>query len=151
MVYTYLPFMVLPLYARLAKQDPALGEAAADLGASPWRVFLRVTLPLSLPGVAAGAALVFVPSAGEYVIPELLGGPGARLIGRVLWETFFNERDWPMAAALAWAMLVVLVLLPAGARGIVRAIVGWRRLERGLDFGPRCVGAAPESSRAGGR
>jgi putrescine transport system permease protein len=86
MVYTYLPFMVLPVYARLAKLDPALLEAAADLGASPFRAFLRVTLPLSLPGIAAGVALVFIPCVGEYVIPELLGGPGARAVGRVLSE-----------------------------------------------------------------
>ena len=103
MVYTYLPFMVLPIYARLAKQDATLLEAAADLGASPSRAFLRVTLPLSLPGIAAGVALVFVPSVGEYVIPELLGGPGAQLTGRVIWEEFFANRDWPMASALAWS------------------------------------------------
>ena len=90
MVYTYLPFMVLPIYARLAKLDAALLEAAADLGASPFRAFLRVTLPLSLPGIAAGVALVFIPCVGEYVIPELFGGPGARLIGRVMWEEFFR-------------------------------------------------------------
>jgi putrescine transport system permease protein len=111
-VYTYLPFMVLPLYARLSQLDPALLEAAADLGASPGRAFLRVTLPLSLPGVWAGALLVFVPAVGEYVIPELLGGPQAQLIGRVLWGEFFQNRDWPTAAALAVALLVLLLLLP---------------------------------------
>jgi putrescine transport system permease protein len=111
-VYTYLPFMVLPLYARLTRLDPTLLEAAADLGAPPWQVFLRVTLPLSLPGVAAGVALVFVPAIGEYVIPALLGGPQAQLIGKVLWEEFFSNRDWPTASAVAVWLLLVLVLLP---------------------------------------
>jgi putrescine transport system permease protein len=120
MVYTYLPFMILPVYARLAKRDRRLEDAAADLGAAPFRTFLLVTLPLSLPGVWAGAALVFIPAVGEYIIPELLGGPGARLIGRVLWDEFFNNRDWPMAASLAWVLLAVLVVVPAGVRGLVR-------------------------------
>ena len=108
--YCYLPFMVLPLYASLSKLDPALLEAAADLGARPWRAFLTVTLPLSLPGVLAGFLLVFIPAVGEFVIPELLGGPGAQLIGRVLWTEFFQNRDWPLASALAVALLLVLVL-----------------------------------------
>jgi putrescine transport system permease protein len=108
--YCYLPFMVLPLYASLSKLDPALLEAAADLGARPWRAFLAVTLPLSLPGVMAGFLLVFIPAVGEFVIPELLGGPSAQLIGRVLWTEFFQNRDWPLASALAVALLVVLVL-----------------------------------------
>jgi putrescine transport system permease protein len=103
--YAYLPFMILPLYARLSKRDPALEEAAADLGASPFIAFLTVTLPISLPGVAAGLALVFIPAVGEYVIPELLGGPGAQTIGRALWNEFFANRDWPMAAAVATALL----------------------------------------------
>ncbi len=120
MVYTYLPFLVLPVYARLTRLDPAWLEAAADLGAAPLRAFLRVTLPLSLPGIAAGVALVFIPAAGDYVIPGLLGGPGARLIGRVLWEEFFQNRDWPMAAALAWSLLAVLVLAPAAVRALLR-------------------------------
>jgi len=111
-VYTYLPFMVLPLYARLCRLDPALMEAAADLGAPPWQVFLRVILPLSMPGVVAGAALVFVPAIGEYVIPALLGGPEAQLIGKVLWEEFFSNRDWPTASAVAVWLLVVLVVGP---------------------------------------
>ncbi|MGE0224018.1 MAG: ABC transporter permease [Acetobacteraceae bacterium] len=111
--YTYLPFMVLPLYARLSRLDPVLQEAAFDLGAPPWRVFLRVTLPLSLPGIAAGCALVFIPAVGEYVIPELLGGPGASLIGRVIWGEFFSNRDWPTAAAVAVCLLVLLLLVPA--------------------------------------
>jgi putrescine transport system permease protein len=126
MVYTYLPFMVLPVYARLAKLDATLLEAAADLGASPFRAFVRVTLPLSLPGIAAGVALVFVPAVGEYVIPELLGGPGAQLIGRVMWEEFFENRDWPMASALAWLLLMLLVVLPVCARAVVRAGRGTR-------------------------
>ncbi len=111
--YTYLPFMVLPLYAQLSRLDPTLLEAAADLGAPPWRVFLRVTLPLSMPGIAAGCALVFIPTVGEYIIPELLGGPGAALIGRVLWGEFFSNRDWPTAAAVAVCLLVVLLVIPA--------------------------------------
>jgi putrescine transport system permease protein len=108
--YCYLPFMVLPLYASLSRLDPALLEAAGDLGARPWRAFLAVTLPLSLPGVLAGFLLVFIPAVGEFVIPELLGGPGAQLIGRVLWTEFFQNRDWPLASALAVALLVALVL-----------------------------------------
>ena len=114
-VYTYLPFMVLPLYARLSQLDPRLLDAAADLGAPPWRAFLTVTLPLSLPGVGAGVLLVFIPAAGEYVIPDLLGGPQAQLIGRVLWQEFFQNSDWPTASAIACALLVLLLLLPAGA------------------------------------
>ncbi len=113
-VYTYLPFMVLPLYARLTRLDPALLEAAADLGASPMVAFRRVTLPLSLPGVWAGVLLVFIPAVGEYVIPELLGGPQAQLVGRVLWEEFFANRDWPTASALAVVLLVVLLIVPGG-------------------------------------
>lgn len=112
MVYTYLPFMVLPLYARLSRLDPALTEAAADLGAPPWRVFVRVILPLSLPGVAAGSALVFIPAIGEYVIPALLGGPQAQLIGKVLWEEFFANSDWPTASSVAAWLLIVLVVAP---------------------------------------
>lgn len=119
MVYTYLPFMVLPLYANLSRLDPLLQEAAADLGAPPWVRFVRVTLPLSLPGVAAGSVLVFVPAVGEYVIPELLGGPGAQLVGRVLWGEFFANRDWPMASALAVVLLVLLLLVPFGGRWAV--------------------------------
>jgi putrescine transport system permease protein len=111
MAYGYLPFAVLPLYASLSKQDPALLEAATDLGARPWRAFLAVTLPLSLPGVIAAFLLVFIPALGEFVIPELLGGPSAQLLGRVVWTEFFQNRDWPLAAALAIALLA-LVLLP---------------------------------------
>ncbi len=108
-VYGYLPFMVLPLYARLERQDPALLEAAADLGAKPWRAFLSVTLPLSLPGVIAGALLVFIPAVGEFVIPDLMGGPDTLMIGRVLWNEFFTNRDWPLASAVAIVLLIVLV------------------------------------------
>ena len=108
--YAYLPFMILPLYARLSRRDPALEEAAADLGASPWTVFRTVVWPLSLPGVVAGLALVFIPAVGEYVIPELLGGPGAQTIGRALWSEFFSNRDWPTASALATALLVILLV-----------------------------------------
>ena len=109
-VYAYLPFMVLPLYATLEKLDPAVLEAAQDLGAGPWRAFVRVTLPLSLPGIAAGALLVFIPASGEFVIPDLLGGPDTPMIGRVLWLEFFQNRDWPMACALATALGALLAL-----------------------------------------
>jgi putrescine transport system permease protein len=108
LVYSYLPFMVLPLYATLEKLDPALLEAAADLGAPPRRAFLSVTLPLSLPGVLAGSLLVFVPAAGEFVVPDLLGGPDTLMIGKVLWDEFFTNRDWPVASALAVSMLALL-------------------------------------------
>ncbi|MGK7865952.1 ABC transporter permease subunit [Falsiroseomonas sp. E2-1-a20] len=108
--YCYLPFMVLPLYATLSKLDPSLLEAAEDLGAPPWRAFLAVTLPLSMPGIVAGFLLVFIPVVGEFVIPELLGGPGAQLIGRVLWTEFFQNRDWPLASALAIVLLLALVV-----------------------------------------
>jgi len=110
LVYGYLPFMVLPLYAQLEKLDPGLIEAAADLGSRPWRTFLSVTLPLSLPGVAAGSLLVFIPAVGEFVIPELLGGPDTLMIGKVLWDEFFNNRDWPAASAVAVALLALLAL-----------------------------------------
>ncbi len=109
-VYTYLPFAILPLYANLVRLDGALLEASADLGARPWATFVHVTLPLSLSGVLAGFMLVFVPAIGEFVIPELLGGPDTLMIGRVLWSEFFSNRDWPVASAVAVAMLVVLVV-----------------------------------------
>jgi len=112
-VYSYLPFMVLPLYAQLEKLDPALLEAAADLGCRPWRAFARVTLPLSLPGIVAGSLLVFIPAVGEFVIPDLLGGPDTLMIGKVLWDEFFANRDWPVASAVAVVMLVLL-LVPMG-------------------------------------
>lgn len=108
-VYTYLPFMILPLYANLVKLDGALLEAASDLGASPTVTFLTVTLPLSMPGIIAGSMLVFIPAVGEYVIPALLGGPDTLMIGRVLWDEFFSSRDWPVASAVAIVMLVLVV------------------------------------------
>jgi putrescine transport system permease protein len=127
MVYTYLPFMILPLYANLSRLDSALLEAAADLGAPHWVRFVRITLPLSVPGIVGGCMLVFIPSVGEYVIPELLGGPGAQLVGRALWSEFFGIRDWPMASALAVTLLVLLVVVPA----IGRQVVSGRFQQRG--------------------
>jgi putrescine transport system permease protein len=108
-VYSYLPFMILPLYATLERMDLSLLEAAGDLGARPWRAFLTITLPLSLPGVLAGFLLVFIPAVGEFVIPELLGSSRTIMIGKVLWTEFFNNRDWPLASALAVAMLLLIV------------------------------------------
>jgi len=121
LVYSYLPFMILPLYGSLSRLDESLIEAAADLGAPPRRVFLDVILPLSLPGVAAGCLLVFIPAIGEFVIPDLLGGPGTLMVGKMLWQEFFDNVDWPAAAAIAMA-LVVLLTLPL--------LVGQRFLER---------------------
>lgn len=109
-VYSYLPFMVLPLYATLVRLDYTLLEAAADLGCRPLRAFLTITLPLSLPGMIAGAMLVFIPAVGEFVIPDLLGGPDSLMIGKVLWSEFFGNRDWPAAAAVAVMMLALLVV-----------------------------------------
>jgi putrescine transport system permease protein len=108
-VYAYLPFMVLPLYATLEKLDTSLLEAAADLGARPLTAFLTVTLPLSLPGIVAGCLLVFIPSIGEFVIPDLLGGTETLMIGKVLWDEFFTNADWPLASAVAICLLVLLV------------------------------------------
>jgi len=110
MVYSYLPFMILPLYATLEKMDLSLLEAAADLGCRPFKAFLAVTLPLSMPGIVAGCMLVFIPAVGEFVIPDLLGGPDTLVIGKVLWAEFFDNRDWPTASAVAVAMLVLLVV-----------------------------------------
>ncbi len=109
-VYSYLPFMILPLYANLEKHDRTLLEAAADLGARPWKAFMRITLPLSVPGIIAGALLVFIPAVGEYVIPSLLGRSDQLMIGRVLSDEFFENRDWPVASAVAIAMLLLLVV-----------------------------------------
>ncbi|ACO80974.1 Polyamine transport protein PotH [Azotobacter vinelandii CA] len=109
-VYSYLPFMVLPLYANLVKHDPSLLEAAADLGAHPLASFWKITVPLSKNGIVAGCMLVFIPVVGEFVIPELLGGPETLMIGKVLWQEFFNNRDWPVAAALAVVMLAILLV-----------------------------------------
>jgi len=108
-IYSYLPFMVLPLFATLEKLDPTLLEAAADLGSKPWRAFMDITLPLSIPGMIAGSLLVFIPAVGEFVIPSLLGGPNQLMIGRVLWDEFFGNHDWPVAAAVAIAFLLLLV------------------------------------------
>jgi putrescine transport system permease protein len=109
-VYSYLPFMILPLYANLEKHDPALLEAAADLGARPWRAFRSITLPQSMPGIAAGSLLVFIPAVGEYVIPSLLGRTDQIMIGRVLSDEFFENRDWPVASAVAILILLVLIV-----------------------------------------
>ncbi len=109
-VYAYLPFMVLPLYAHLTRLDNALLEAASDLGSRKLNTFLTVTLPLSMGGIVAGSMLVFIPAVGEFVIPELLGGPNTVMIGKVLWEEFFLNRDWPVASALAMVMLLLLLI-----------------------------------------
>ena len=109
-VYSYLPFMILPLYSNLEKHDFTLLEAAADLGASPIKSFLRITLPLSVPGIVAGSLLVFIPAVGEYVIPSLLGSTDQLMIGRVLSDEFFANRDWPVASAVAIAMLLFLMI-----------------------------------------
>jgi putrescine transport system permease protein len=109
-VYSYLPFMVLPLYATLVKIDSSLLEAAEDLGCRPLRAFWRITFPLSLPGVIAGCMLVFIPAVGEFVIPDLLGGPNSLMIGKILWTEFFNNRDWPVASAIAVMLLLLLVV-----------------------------------------
>ena len=108
-VYAYLPFMVLPLYASLEKLDLGLLEAAADLGAKPFAAFVTITLPLSLPGIVAGCLLVFIPAVGEFVIPDLLGGTDTLMIGKVLWDEFFTNSDWPLASAVAICLLVLLV------------------------------------------
>jgi putrescine transport system permease protein len=109
-VYSYLPFMILPLYANLERLDMTLLEAAADLGCRPFKAFLSITLPLSLPGIVAGSMLVFIPAVGEFIIPTLLGGPDTLMIGRVLWDEFFSNRDWPVASAVAIAVLILLVV-----------------------------------------
>lgn len=109
-VYCYLPFMVLPLYTNLVKHDNRLLEAAYDLGAKPWKAFFKITLPLSRAGIIAGCMLVMIPAVGEFVIPEMLGGPDTLMIGRVLWGEFFNNRDWPAASAVAIVMLILLMI-----------------------------------------
>ena len=109
-VYSYLPFMVLPLYNAIARQPPELREAAADLGASPTAAFWRITVPLSGPGILAGCLLVFIPAIGEFVIPDLLGGSDTLMIGRTLWVEFFDNRDWPAASAVAVVLLALLVV-----------------------------------------
>jgi putrescine transport system permease protein len=109
-VYTYVPFMILPLYATLEKMDLDLQDAAADLGAKPWQVFVDTTLPLSMPGIIAGSMLVFIPALGEFVVPALLGGIDSLMIGRTLYDEFFVNRDWPLASALATVLLFILVI-----------------------------------------
>ena len=111
MTYAYLPFMILPLYANLVKMDVRFLEAAADLGATPFQAFWRVTVPLSKSGIIAGSMLVFIPSVGEYVIPELLGGPETLMIGRQLWDEFFTNNDWPLASAVT-VVVIMLILVP---------------------------------------
>ena len=108
-VYSYLPFLILPLYANLEKMDWQLLEAAEDLGCRPWQAFYKITLPLSRNGMLAGSMLVFIPAVGEFVIPALLGGPNALMIGRVLWDEFFSNRAWPVASAVAILLLILLV------------------------------------------
>jgi putrescine transport system permease protein len=110
LVYSYLPFMILPLYGSLSALDEDLIEAAADLGARPFWAFLGVTLPLSLPGIAAGSLLVLIPAIGEFVIPDLLGGPDTLMIGKVLWDEFFSNRDWPVASAVAIVLVAALAI-----------------------------------------
>ncbi|MCZ8260291.1 MAG: ABC transporter permease subunit [Beijerinckiaceae bacterium] len=110
MVYSYLPFMVLPIYTTLEKLDRSLLEAAADLGATPFRRFVSIVIPLARPGIYAGCFLVFVPAIGEFVIPDLLGGPETLMIGKVLWTEFFSNRDWPLASAVAILLLLVLAV-----------------------------------------
>jgi putrescine transport system permease protein len=125
-VYSYLPFMVLPIYAALEKMDETLFEAAADLGCPPWKTFWLITVPLSLPGVVAGALLCFIPIVGEFVIPDLLGGSDTIMIAQALWTEFFTNRDWPIAAAIAVVMLVVLIV----------PIIAYQHFEaRGLERG----------------
>ncbi|HXP13067.1 MAG TPA: ABC transporter permease subunit [Stellaceae bacterium] len=119
LVYSYLPYMILPLYASLEKLDWNLLEAASDLGARPLSAFLSVTLPLSLPGIAAGALLVFIPMVGEFVIPDLLGGPDTLMIGKVLWDEFFTNHDWPVAASVAVALLALLIWPMGKIRGLL--------------------------------
>ncbi len=109
-VYAYLPFMVLPLYATLEKMDDTLLEAALDLGSPPWRSFWTITVPLAMPGIVAGSLLCFIPAVGEFVIPDLLGGSETLMIGRQLWSEFFSNRDWPLASAVAILLLIVLVV-----------------------------------------
>ena len=109
-VYAYLPFMVLPLYATLEKMDDTLLEAALDLGSTPWRSFWTITVPLAMPGIMAGSLLCFIPAVGEFVIPDLLGGSETLMIGRQLWSEFFSNRDWPLASAVAILLLIILVV-----------------------------------------
>lgn len=126
-VYSYLPFMILPLYANLEKHDQTLLEAASDLGARPLTAFLRITLPQSVPGIIAGSLLVFIPAVGEYIVPSLLGGPGQLMIGRVLSNEFFENRDWPVASAVAIFILVLLMVPLMLFQHFERRALGARR------------------------
>jgi putrescine transport system permease protein len=121
-VYAYLPFMVLPLYATLEKMDDTLLEAALDLGSTPWRSFWTITVPLAMPGIVAGSLLCFIPAVGEFVIPDLLGGSETLMIGRQLWSEFFSNRDWPLASAVAILLLIILVVPIV----IYRDVEAWR-------------------------
>jgi len=109
-IYSYLPFMILPLYSSLEKIKPSLIEAAEDLGSPPWKAFWQITFPLSMPGIVAGCLLVFIPAVGEFVIPDLLGGSDTLMIGKTLWKEFFDNRDWPVSSAVAVVLLLVLVV-----------------------------------------
>jgi putrescine transport system permease protein len=110
LLYGYLPYFILPLYASLIKMDKTLLEAASDLGCKPWKAFIKITLPLSLPGVMAGALLVFIPAIGEVVIPQILGGLNTLMIGNVIWQEFFVANNWCVASALSVIMLIILVV-----------------------------------------
>ena len=125
MVYAYLPFMILPLYANLVKMDVRFLEAAADLGATPMQAFWRITVPLSASGMIAGSMLVFIPAVGEYVIPELLGGPETLMIGRVLWDEFFTNNDWPLASSVT-VVVILLILVPMAVFSKYQAEQGQR-------------------------
>ncbi len=122
-VYSYLPFMVLPIYAALDRHDGILLEAAADLGCPPWKAFWLVTLPLSLPGIIGGMVLVFIPVMGEFIIPDLLGGSDTLMIGKLVWTEFFSNRDWPMASTMAMALLMIIA---------VPIVLGQRRQFQGM-------------------
>ncbi|MYM29845.1 ABC transporter permease subunit [Duganella sp. CY15W] len=126
MVYAYLPFMILPLYANLVKMDLRFLEAAADLGATPWQTFWRITVPLSKSGIIAGTMLVFIPAVGEYVIPELLGGPETLMIGRQLWDEFFTNNDWPLASSVT-VVVILLILVPMAIFNKYQAEQGGRK------------------------
>ena len=120
MVYSYLPFMILPVYGSLSALDRTTLEAAADLGARPLRVFVDIILPLTFPGIAAGSLLVFVPAVGEFVIPDLLGGPDTLMIGKVLWDEFFSNRDWPVASAVAVVLVAALAIPIVAAQSLLQ-------------------------------
>ena len=136
-VYSYLPFMILPLYNNLEKHDQTLLEAAADLGARPITAFLRVTLPLSMDGIVAGSLLVFIPAVGEFVIPSLLGRTDQLMIGRVLSDEFFANRDWPVASSVAILMLVLLVGAHHGLPALPEPRTGGAQVKRGRSSGRR--------------